>query len=91
MSKVTREEMQSFHAADAHNAPSALRFVAVEVNEQPAGGWYREINDEIEILSRAQLERVSLSNESNAEQTARERIAEIIANSSKNRPESTSK
>jgi hypothetical protein len=71
--------------ADAGPAPfegqgsdTDLKFVAVELGEETAGGWYRELPDaQIEVLSRAQLERVPLV-EADAERTAREKIAEIL-------------
>jgi hypothetical protein len=58
-----------------------LQFVRVYDGETPAGGWYRELpGDEIEVLSRAQLERVPLDH-SDPEDKAREKIAEILKRS----------
>jgi hypothetical protein len=48
-------------AADAQRSEADLKFLAVSLGEETAGGWYRELPDaQIEVLSRAQLERVSL-------------------------------
>jgi hypothetical protein len=56
-----------------------LKFVAVDLGEEPGGGWYRELPDaQVEIMSRAQLERVPLEN-ADAETTAKEKIAEMLA------------
>jgi hypothetical protein len=63
---------------DVHTGETDLKFVAVNLGERMAGGWYRELPDaQIEVLSRAQLERVQLT-EADAETTAREKITEIV-------------
>lgn len=55
-----------------------LKFVAIDLGEETAGGWYRELpNAEIEVMSRAQLQRVPVT-EADAETIAREKIAEIV-------------
>ena len=65
-------------AADAQQSDADLKFVAVNLGEETAGGWYRELPDaQIEVLSRAQLERVPLV-DADAETTAREKITEIL-------------
>ena len=65
-------------AADAQGSDGDLKFVAVNLGEETAGGWYRELPDaHIEVLSRAQLERVPLE-EADAETKARETITEIL-------------
>ena len=63
---------------DPHCGDTDLKFVAVDLGDMTAGGWYRELPDaQIEVLSRAQLERVPLA-EADAETTARETITEIL-------------
>jgi hypothetical protein len=63
---------------DDYIGDTDLKFVAVDLGEETAGGWYRELPDaQIEVLSRAQLERVPLV-ECDAETTAREKITEIL-------------
>jgi hypothetical protein len=58
--------------------PGELKFVVVEMEDQTAGGWYREIDEtQIEVLSRAQRERVPVEN-TDAEATAREKIAQMV-------------
>jgi hypothetical protein len=38
-----------------------LKFVPIGIGKHAAGGWYRELpDDQIEVMSRGQLERVSL-------------------------------
>jgi hypothetical protein len=65
-------------AADAQRSEADLKFLAVSLGEETAGGWYRELPDaQIEVLSRAQLERVSLD-AADAETKARETITEIL-------------
>jgi hypothetical protein len=55
-----------------------LKFVPVDDGELLAGGWYRELpGAEIEVLSRAHLERVPLD-DSDPEEKARETIAKMI-------------
>jgi hypothetical protein len=55
-----------------------LRFVPIDDGELRAGGWYRELpGAQIEVLSRAHLERVPLD-DSDPEEKAREIIAKMI-------------
>ena len=64
---------------EGQGSDTELKFVAVELGEEFAGGWYRELPDaHIEVLSRAQLERVPLV-DADAESTAREKIVEILS------------
>jgi hypothetical protein len=56
-----------------------LKFLQVSTQEETGGGWYRELDDtQIEVLTRARLERVDVEIDSNAESTAREKIAEMM-------------
>lgn len=78
--KATSDE-QSEPAPPPPDVPTGetdLKFVAIDIGEKMAGGWYRELPDaRIEVLSRAQLERVQLT-EADAETTAREKITEMV-------------
>ena len=63
---------------DVQIRDSDLKFVKVDLGEETAGGWYRELPDaQIEVLSRAHLERVPLI-QADAETVAREKITEIV-------------
>jgi hypothetical protein len=78
MNSPTTEDDGHAPSADIRASDCDLKFVAVDLGEGTAGGWYRELPDsQIEVLSRAQLERVPLV-AADAETTAREKIAEII-------------
>jgi hypothetical protein len=72
---------QSTEDVTREHAPAQaaeLKYVAVEVDDQTVGGWYREIDaTEIEVLSRAQLERVPVE-DMDAEMTARGKIAQSV-------------
>ena len=79
MSETSREP---FGRPPSENRPVAgdLEFVSVELQDQAAGGWYRMLDaTQIEVLSRAQLERVPLNDPDKAEEVAREKIVEIIS------------
>lgn len=78
MNPTAEEPDENPPALDAYTSDTDLKFVVVDLGEETAGGWYRELPDaQIEVLSRAQLERVPLA-EADAETTAREKITEIL-------------
>lgn len=66
---------------------SELKFVPLdEEDAQSAGGWYRELPDEqIEVLSRAHLQRVPLDR-ADPEQKAKQTIAAILGRNAANTP-----
>jgi hypothetical protein len=56
-----------------------LKYLQVQTEDETGGGWYRQIDEaEIEVLSRAQLERVHVDSQRDAESAARGKIAEMI-------------
>jgi hypothetical protein len=58
-----------------------LKYVPIRDGEERAGGWYRELpGDEIEVMSRGQLERVAL-NHSNPEKKAKSVVRAIVKRS----------
>ncbi|HEU4600665.1 MAG TPA: hypothetical protein VFS24_01795 [Steroidobacteraceae bacterium] len=72
----TRRSVQPEHSDD-HSGE--LKFVEVQIENETGGGWYREIDaSEIEVLSRARLERVPLEDTTDPAATARKKIAEMI-------------
>lgn len=55
-----------------------LKFIPTIVNDEPAGGWYRELPDgQIEVMTRAQLECVSIE-DGDPEAKARETVEKMI-------------
>ena len=71
------------HRSDSTRNGSAydLKYVPIRDGEEPAGGWYRELpGDEIEVMSRGQLERVPL-NDSTPEKKAKSVVREILKRS----------
>lgn len=89
MNPTIQNQEDGSSAADAQRSEADLKFLAVSLGEETAGGWYRELpGAQIEVLSRAQLERVPLD-ETDAESKARETITEILGRSPPRR-ESTS-
>jgi hypothetical protein len=57
---------------------SDLKFVPTKVDDQPVGGWYRELPDgHIEVMSRAQLECVPL-HDGDPEEQARVVVERLI-------------
>lgn len=57
-----------------------LKFLQVDTGDESGGGWYRELDEtQIEVLTRASLERVAVETSADAESTARGKIAEIIS------------
>lgn len=58
-----------------------LKYVPINEGEERAGGWYRELpGDEIEVMSRGQLERVRL-NHANPEKKAKSVLRAILKRS----------
>jgi hypothetical protein len=61
----------------------------VNTDDESGGGWYRELDEtQIEVLTRAHLERVEVEATEDPESTAREKIAEMM---SRPRPSSSGK
>ena len=57
---------------------SDLKFVPTHVNDEPGGGWYRELPDgQIEVMTRAQLECVPLE-DGDPETQARAVVEKLI-------------
>jgi hypothetical protein len=57
---------------------SDLKFVPLTVDDELGGGWYRELPDaQIEVMSRAQLERVPLDN-AEPEEKARTIVEQML-------------
>ena len=57
-----------------------LKFLSVHTDSETGGGWYRELDDrQIEVLSRAKLERVHVESSRDAETTARGKIVEMMS------------
>jgi hypothetical protein len=57
---------------------SDLKFVPTKVDDQPVGGWYRELPDgHIEVMGRAQLECVPL-HDGDPEEQARVVVERLI-------------
>ena len=55
-----------------------LKFVPIGVGKRSAGGWYRELpDDQIEVMSRGQMERVPLDHE-DPEEKAKSVVRNII-------------
>ena len=55
-----------------------LKYVPISEGEQRSGGWYRELpGDEIEVMSRGQLERVPL-NHTSPEKKAKSVVRAIL-------------
>lgn len=60
----TRPHQARAHRSGSSNEGSAydLKYVPIRDGDQRSGGWYRELpGDEIEVMSRGQLERVPLN------------------------------
>jgi len=58
---------------------SELKFLQVNTHDETGGGWYRELDDtQIEVLTRARLERVEVGSSGDAESAARGKIAEMM-------------
>jgi hypothetical protein len=69
-------------SSDRYGEDTELKSVYVDLREQVAGGWYRELpNAEIEIMSRAQLERIPLGKRTPKPSLAT-KIAEIVSRGS---------
>jgi hypothetical protein len=76
--RVRTRTRRSVHPERSDDHSGELKFVEVQIENETGGGWYREIDaSEIEVLSRARLERVPLE-DTDPEQTARKKIAEMI-------------
>jgi hypothetical protein len=58
--------------------PYDLKFVPTNVDDEPGGGWYRQLPDgQIEVMTRAQLECVPLEHE-DPEAKARAVVEKLI-------------
>ncbi|HEU4652558.1 MAG TPA: hypothetical protein VFS47_01145 [Steroidobacteraceae bacterium] len=76
--RVRTRTRRSVHPEHSNDHSGELKFVEVQIENETGGGWYREIDaSEIEVLSRARLERVPLE-DTDPETTARKKIAEMI-------------
>jgi hypothetical protein len=81
MSEKRRRGEGQGSTADRESAePSELKFLLVHTESEIGGGWYRELDDtQIEVLTRAKLERVHVESSRDAETTARGKIVEMMS------------
>ena len=64
-----------------HGSDYDLKYVPIREGDERSGGWYRELpGDEIEVMSRGQLERVPL-NHSTPEKKAKSVVRKILKQS----------
>jgi hypothetical protein len=62
-SKGRAHETKQASAGATSGTAYDLKFVPIGMGAQRAGGWYRELpDDQLEVMSRGQLERVPLEN-----------------------------
>ena len=66
------------NAATPSSEPYDLKFVPIGNGKRRAGGWYRELpDDQIEVMSRGHMERVSL-NDTDPEERAKSVVKDIL-------------
>jgi len=80
MSERRRVERLGSRAPPSDGVSGELKFLQVHTQDESGGGWYRELDDsQIEVLTRAHLERVQVGKTDNAETAARGKIAELMS------------